>query len=230
MIAGPNISEFAALLGDPARTSMVMALMGGLALPATELAFAAGVTPQTASSHLKKLLAAGLIDVDKRGRHKYYRLANADIAAAIEAMMQVASNQPNPKRRRADNESAMRLARTCYDHLAGRLGVAVTDSLAGRGYILEEPDRFQITRQGKIFFTGLGVDFEDELKKRRKFAYPCLDWSERRMHMAGSLGAAVANGFFTRGWLKRRAEDRSLIITESGRTALSKQFGINLAV
>jgi DNA-binding transcriptional ArsR family regulator len=225
----PYIAEVGALIGDPARANILVALSEGHALTATELSLRAGVSPQTASAHLGKLLAGGLVAVAAQGRHRYYRLAGPDVAHALEALMVLSAGGPTRHRPPGPRDRAMREARTCYDHLAGRLGIAIADALLERHY-LEEADRvYRVTGPGHTFFKSFGLDLPTLKGRRRSFARPCLDWSERRPHLAGALGAAVAERCFALGWLDRCARNRTVTVTERGRRGLRGMFGIDAA-
>lgn len=227
MSAGPDISEIAALIGDPARANILNALMGGRALTPTELAQHAGVSPQTTSGHLGKLTTTGLLAVAKQGRHRYYRLANASIADALEAIMRVAAMMPSPKRLPARAESRIRFARTCYDHLAGRLGVALADHMVARGFLLVAGEAYEVTGAGERFFAGLAIDVAALRDGRRSLARQCLDWSERRPHLGGSLGAALAGVWLQRKWVAKVDGSRELSLTTRGRRILA-ELGVDL--
>lgn len=229
MRAGPDIAEIGALIGDPARANILMALMEGRALTATELSHCAGVSPQTASGHLHKLMAAGLLAVEKQGRHRYYRLASPAVAEAMEAIMLVAAALPRPKRLPVKADGGIRFARTCYDHLAGKLGVGLTDAMIARRYLRAEGHDYRVTRAGEKALAAIGIDLAAARRMRRAFARPCLDWSERRPHLSGALGAALATACLERGWLTRVAGTRGLALTRSGRQAMSRHFGLDLA-
>lgn len=228
MDAEPDISTIGALIGDPARANMLSVLMDGRALTATELAYYAGITPQTASSHLAKLTAAKMIRVESQGRHRYFRLAGTAVAEAVEAMMVLATHRAPPRRSPAAPLEAVRVARTCYDHLAGHLGVALTASMVDREFLLPRGKDFQLTAAGEAFLAGLGVNLENARKKRRAFARQCLDWSERRPHLGGALGAVFAQRFFDLRWLRRIPESRALAVTPKGRKALAAEFEVKL--
>lgn len=226
-------AEIATLAGDPARAGMLHALMDGRALTATELASVAGVTPQTASGHLARLTTAGLLAVEKQGRHRYHRLASPMVARMMESIMQVASELEPPRRRVATGprDQALRAARTCYDHLAGRLGVALTDALVAAGHAEIEGDAGAITDSGVAFFDGLGIDLNAVRSARRStrvLCRPCLDWSERRPHLAGSVGAALCVHAFEHGWIRRVEGTRAVSVTPKGRQALRASFGVAL--
>lgn len=227
-MANVDIAEVAALIGDPARANMLAALLGGQALTATELAYEARVTPQTASAHLAKLTQARLLAVEKQGRNRYFRLAGPAVANAFESLMVLAADAPPRRRPPGPKDAAMRAARTCYDHLAGGLGVAVTDALICRGFLTERGEDFVITAEGLKWFEKFGIDTQTLRRARRVFARRCLDWSERRPHLAGALGAAVADQLFDREWVARIRDSRGLTITDAGRRGLRRTLGIEL--
>ncbi|HEV2738761.1 MAG TPA: helix-turn-helix domain-containing protein [Candidatus Elarobacter sp.] len=224
----PNIAEIGALIGDPARAAMLLALLDGGALPASELAFRGGVSPQAASAHLAKLVAGGLLGATAEGRHRLFRLASPDVGHALEAIATIA----RPARVVALSQSTalrrLREARSCYDHLAGRLGVAVTGGLVARGAIRLAGNEYAVTRGGERLFAALDVDVPGARAKRRSFARACTDWTERRPHLGGSLGAGLRDRFLAAGWVQRNARDRSLRITDAGRAELARCFGVHL--
>ena len=222
----PSFALFGAMIGVPARSNMMAALMDGRAQTASELAFVAGVTPQTASSHLAKLTEAGLLAVERQGRHRYYRLASPAVAEAMEPLTHLTPNQRVPERRRAHARRVgeLRQARMCYDHLAGRLGVALTDSLLKRRYLRRVETDFRLGPKGRAFLEELGVDVADAEGQRRHFARCCLDWSERRPHLGGALGAALAARLVAAKWLRRERRSRKVLVTPSGATALDEAF------
>ena len=224
-----SISGVTGLVGDPARARMLTALMDGRARTAKELAYGAGVTPQTTSSHLTKLVGAGLLVMERQSRHRYFRLASPSVGHVVEALMAVAPAAARPRRARAETTlDAIRLARTCYDHLAGRLGVATTEAMVARRLLKPVGRDFVLTPAGERFLRRFGVDPDASRRQRRAFACQCLDWSERRAHLAGALGAAVARRFLALHWVKRVAEERSLVLTEVGRRALRTWFGVRI--
>ncbi len=238
----PSTAEFAetaALIGDPARANMLIALMDGRALTATELARVAGITPQTASGHLAHLTEAGLLAMTRQGRHHYHRLASADVARMLESIMSVtAGRRPLPARPArtvtGPRDAALRRARTCYDHLAGQLAVAMADRMIARGEIELSPDGGALSEGGAAFLSGLGVDLEaahaDAMRRGggRIFCRPCLDWSERRPHIAGAVGAAMSRAWFAHGWLRRIEGSRAVTLTRSGEMALGTAFDLGL--
>ena len=226
MISGITLAEIAALTGDVARTNMLSALMDGRAFTASELAWHSGVSPQTASGHLAKLSEANLIAVTRQGRHRYYRLAGPEVAQAIEALMAVASFGPKRHRPVGPKDEALRNARTCYDHLAGRLGIAIADALASNGYIVLSESAGALTDDGHRFVCSLGIDLRPERGNSRAVCRTCLDWSERRPHLAGRLGAALCTRMFDLGWVERIRDSRALAVTPTGRQGLREAFGI----
>ncbi|GED32277.1 ArsR/SmtB family transcription factor [Brevibacillus centrosporus] len=229
MSSVPNIGEVASLIGEPSRVAMLLSLLGGKSLPASELARAARITPQTASSHLAKLVEGGLLVNESYGRHRYYRLANAEVAHALEALLAIATPRPIRSLRESDQVRAMRFARTCYDHLAGEVGVALTDQLLSLQMIEEADQEFVLTETGRQKLQSLGVDVEFSPKNRRRFARPCLDWSERRHHLAGVLGASLTNRLFDLGWIERLPEGRAIRLTPAGIAGLYEQFGVDIS-
>lgn len=214
---GPNITTIAALVGDTARAQVLSALMAGRALTATELADSAGVTRQTISTHLAQLVDAGMLAVEKQGRHRYFRIADEDVAQMLESLMGAAALARSP--RVGPREPALRKARVCYDHLAGELGVLVYERLAQRGAFALGADGVVLTPQGRQAMATLGVDMV-EPKGRRPFCRTCLDWSERRHHLAGALGAALLARFEQLGWAKRAPDSRVMAFSAAGEAAL----------
>ncbi|MBL0898619.1 MAG: helix-turn-helix transcriptional regulator [Reyranella sp.] len=223
------LSEIAALIGDPARTAMLQLLMDGRAHTASDLAHAAGVTAQTASGHLSRMVEANLLTARAEGRNRFYRLASPDVAQVMESLMALAGMRAGPASRTAAwrRDPDLRFCRTCYDHLAGQVGIAVTDSLTRHGHLEPKgPRDWQLTSSGELFCQRLGVDLDGAKKAQsRHFARQCLDWSERRPHISGSLGAAIADIFFKRGWAERLRRSRTVRLTDSGRRALGSHFG-----
>jgi DNA-binding transcriptional ArsR family regulator len=228
MTNGPYIAEIAALVGDPARANMLAALTDGRALSAGELAYAARVTPQTASAHLAKLVEARLLLPQKAGRHRYFRLATPAVARMLEGLMAVAVDAAPRYRPPGPRDQAMRLARTCYDHLAGRLGVALADALVARRQIAWDEDGGEVTAEGVRFFGEFGLDLAAAHSRRRPYCRPCLDWSERRPHLAGALGAALAERCFALHWVERLPDTRAVAITAAGHRGLADTYGIRL--
>jgi DNA-binding transcriptional ArsR family regulator len=219
----PDISSLAALISEPARGRILIALLDGRALPATELAQRAGITCQTASSHLAKLTEGRLLQAIPQGRHRYYRIANARIAELLESMARFA---PMKATCGSEPKSPIQIARTCYNHLAGSLGVRITDAIVGRGLLRAVGRDFQLTKKGAQWFSELGIDTGALRKSGRVFARRCLDWSERRNHLAGALGSALSEHLFERGWIKHVQESRAVRITELGRRELKRRLGV----
>ncbi|HEX9770332.1 MAG TPA: winged helix-turn-helix domain-containing protein [Kiloniellales bacterium] len=228
MFDGPYIAEAAALIGDPARANMLLALKDEGALTASELAHIAGVTPQTASGHLAKLTQAGLAAVERQGRHRYYRLAEARVADALEALMGLAVATAPRRRRPGPRDEAVRFARSCYDHLAGRLGVALTWSLVEQGSLDVRDDGFLLTGEGEKRLSAFGLEPSRLRPGRRPLTRRCLDWSERRPHLGGALGAALMTRALTLGWIARRKGSRAVALTTAGRTGFKDVFGVDL--
>jgi DNA-binding transcriptional ArsR family regulator len=217
-----DLAAVGALLGDPSRARMLDSLMAGRALAAGELARVAGVSKSTASEHLGRLLAGGLIEVVSQGRHRYYRIANAEVGAALEALSHIAPSRPVATLRQFGHARALGFARTCYDHLAGQCGVELHDALLARGWLAGAAGGYDVTPVGESSLAELGVDVAAARALRRSFARPCLDWTERRPHLAGALAAAVTTSLMDRGWFARRSgNSRALRITEAGRAAMA---------
>jgi len=236
MASNALFAEVATLAGDPARAGMLHALMDGRALTASELAQVAGITAQTASSHLARMVTAGLLSVEKQGRHRYHRLASPAVAQMMESIMRVASDLEPPQRRLVvgPSDAALREARTCYDHLAGRLGVALADALVAGGHAELAGDGGIITDAGIAFLGRVGIDVEALQARRgtrsgRILCRPCLDWSERRPHLAGAVGAALCAHSLARGWVRRIEGTRALAVTPKGQRVYREEFGARLA-
>lgn len=227
MKVGPDITLVAALLGDQARANMLTALMGGQALTAGELAREAGVTPQTASSHLSRLEKGGLVIGRRQGRHSYFTLSGDDVAGVLEGLMGLAARAGHARTRPGPREPALRHARVCYDHLAGDLGVAMLESLTARGLLDAD---LAPTVNGEAFFAALGIDLAPLRVGRRPLCKACLDWSVRRSHLAGSLGAAVLDRVYALGWAKRVEGQRVVAFTEAGERKFVEVFGIRSTV
>jgi DNA-binding transcriptional ArsR family regulator len=233
MLTTSAFAATAALIGDPARANMLAALLDGRALTATELASSAGITPQTASGHLARLTEAGLLAMDRQGRHRYHRLASPAVAQMLEGIMSFAgAHDRGPSRPVVvgPRDAALRRARTCYDHLAGRLAVAIADRMLARAQVDFSPDGGALTDAGERFLSDLGVDLGTATGRRgRVFCRPCLDWSERRPHLAGVVGAALCRTCLAQGWLRRLDGTRAVAITPTGRLRLGAAFGLSVA-
>jgi DNA-binding transcriptional ArsR family regulator len=228
MKAGPDIAMVAALVGDPARSNMLTALMTGRALTASELAHQAGVTPQTASSHLSKLEAGGLVEQEKQGRHRYYRLSDPDVASVLEGLEGLAARAGHMRVRTGPKDPALRHARVCYDHLAGDLGVQMLDSMKKQRLLRQRKQDIELTAEGERFLTDtLQISADALAHPRRPLCRACLDWSERRHHLAGTLGAALLTRFTELKWALRDITPGSRVVnfTRNGEKRFSALFG-----
>lgn len=231
-----KFAEIAALAGEPSRAVILHALLEGRALTATELAHVAGITPQTASGHLARMIDAGLLSVTQQGRHRYHRLASPAVARMMESIMIVAS-APNTllkKLRIGPRDLALRAGRTCYDHLAGKLGVALLDALVTGGHTELEIDVGTMTESGVALFTRLGIDIpatgaKRDTKSLRILCRPCIDWSERRSHLAGAVGAALCRHSFSQVWIRRIDGSRAVTVTPKGTQIFRDVFGADLS-
>jgi DNA-binding transcriptional ArsR family regulator len=222
-----NLVEVAALVGDAARATMLAALMGGRSLTAKELAYYANVSRSTASGHLSKLVAARLLTVIRERRFSYYRIASPLVASMLESIKVVAAIElPSRRQPGATNDDALRFARSCYDHLAGQVGVAVTDALVAMGHLVLTDEGGEVTSSGGRFLAAFGADLRPST--RRIFCQPCLDWSERRYHLKGLVGARILDRLLELGWLKCVAGSRALQLTSTGRVGLSEVFQIEI--
>lgn len=231
MVAAANMVEVAALVGDTARATMLAALMSGQALTATELAFRARVSRPTASEHLIRLLDARLISVIPQGRFRYYRITSPLVAQMLESIIAVAALEMPPRYRpRSAHDDALRFARSCYNHMAGRLGVAVADALVAKEHIHLGPDGGAVTDAGIRFLCDFGANLETGGRAKRVFCRACLDWSERRYHVAGLVGAELQRRFLELGWVARTGETRAFKVTDAGRNGLRDTFGVDLDV
>jgi DNA-binding transcriptional ArsR family regulator len=230
MVAAANLVEVAALVGDTARATMLAALMNGQALTGSELADLARVTRPTASQHLAKLTQARLIGVIKQGRFSYYRIVSPLVARMLESIIAVAAiDVPARYRPRSAQDDALAFARTCYDHLAGRLGVAIADTLVARGHIVLTDEGGEVSDGGKDFFAAVGVDLSSPARSRRVFCKPCLDWSERRFHLAGVVGTAIWHRCLALDWLARERATRLVRVTREGERGLLQTLGLDLS-
>jgi DNA-binding transcriptional ArsR family regulator len=216
----------ATLIGDATRAAILWNLLDGRAFTATELSIAAGTSAQNISMHLAKLLEANLICVEKQGRHKYYRFSSKEVAYAVEAMANLIPKPENTLKKETEKYPPIKYCRTCYDHLAGKIGVALTDSLLEQKIILNKNDVFEISSDGKKWFSDFGINLEEAQKQKRIFLKPCLDWSERRNHLAGSVGAMLLNKMITEDWIRKTKNSRAIIITGKGEKGFLKYFKI----
>jgi DNA-binding transcriptional ArsR family regulator len=213
---GPNIARVAGLIGDPARAEILSALLADRALTATELAAVAGVTKQTVSAHLAKLVDARLLAVEAQGRHRYFRLAGSDVARLLESLMGVAFRTGAVRLVTGPREPALRKARVCYDHLAGELGVLAYDGLVARGWLADRAGSLFLTNAGAEALASFGIDPAHAAQQRRTFCRPCLDWGERRHHLGGALGAALLDRLYALRWARRAADSRVVVFTPRG--------------
>ena len=219
-----NIAHIASLIGEPVRAKILWSLMDGRAYTARELAIGADTTPQNLSMHLSKLLRAGLLAVEAQGRHRYYTFSREEVATAIEAM---ANLIPAEQMVRKEMDAVpIKFCRTCYDHLAGKVGVSITEGLLKQKLIVYREKELDVTQRGVQWFADQGIDCGEVRKQRRAFAKPCLDWTERRHHLAGALGAALLEKMLEAHWLRRTAQSRAMVVTAKGRQALEALFNI----
>ncbi|MEQ4204043.1 winged helix-turn-helix domain-containing protein [Actinopolymorpha sp. B17G11] len=228
-----DFAAVARLLANPARSAVVDALMEGRPLAAGELARLAGVRPSTVSEHLAALVDGGLLAVVNAGRHRYFQLAGAHVAEALEALALICPTTPVKSLRQANGSRAFRTARSCYDHLAGALGVAVLERMVGREWLVPglqgSGAGYEVGPDGDAAFARLGVDVQACRNARRQFARPCLDWTQRRSHLAGALGAAVLAALLDCGWVRRTTAGRGLLITPGGVAGVREMFAIDVA-
>ncbi|RWP65364.1 winged helix-turn-helix domain-containing protein [Mesorhizobium sp.] len=222
MREGPDIARIASLVGDPARANMLTALMGGTALTASELALEAGVSLPTASSHLSKLMEGGLLTLASQGRHRYYGLAGPQVAGMIEAITGVAAAVGPQRVRPGPRDAAMRVARVCYDHLAGEQAVAMLDRLVARQVLLRDDKEIRLGPSAASHFAAIGIDVDS--KARRPVCRACLDWSVRRSHLAGTLGAAILDKILLEKWARREKDSRAVIFSPMGKQAFERVF------
>jgi len=236
MVTTASMAEVAALAGDPARAAMLQAMMDGRAQTAAELAATAGITPQTASFHLGRLCASGLVGVHQQGRHRYHRLATPQVAQMLESLMLVAAGTLTPRTHTGPRDPALRAARTCYDHIAGQLGVGIADAMKRQGWVEVDDDAGVLTESGGAFLARHGIDLDRTphgvSEKRRTRALPlcrlCLDWSERRPHFSGRLGAALCRHSLAVGWVRKQAGSRALDVTPEGQRVFRDVFRVGV--
>lgn len=225
MKEGPDIARIAALIGDPARANMLAALMHGKALTASELSVEAGITKQTASAHLAKLADGGLLQVRKQGRHKYFALTNDDVAQVLESLMGLAAGMGLLRTRTGPKDVALRMARVCYNHLAGEMGTRLYDGLLAHGHLRRDDGVLVLTKSGEAFVRDLGIDLGALQAKKGALCRECLDWSERRSHLAGSLGRALFSRFEELGWMKCAPDSRVVTFSKHGKKMFNAMFG-----
>ncbi|WP_411343846.1 ArsR/SmtB family transcription factor [Paenibacillus sp. WLX1005] len=225
-----NISNVAVILGEPSRANMLTALLDGRFHTAGELAHAASITPQTASFHLARLNEQGWVSMEKHGRYRYYRLSSREMAQTLEQFLAIC---PVPEVRSLTQSQQMdrlRYGRTCYDHLAGQLGVTLTTALVQHGHLVATDGEFEISTTGEDFFARLGMDVPQLRRKRRAFAHACLDWSERQHHLGGALGFGLLHLCLDHGWIERVPGIRAVTVTGAGQAAFDRHFGVQLDV
>lgn len=227
MKEGPDISHIAALIGDPARANILTALMDGRALTASELAEEAGVALSTASGHLTKLSEADLLFPRKQGRHKYFQLADAQVAGVLEALMGLAARGGTTRVRTGPRDAQMQVARVCYNHLAGQKGVQMYRSMLGRALLVEAGEDVRLTETGQVFVSDFGIDISALQVGRARLCRTCLDWSERRNHLAGSLGRAMLTRMEDLAWVRREASSRAVLMTPTGQSAFDTAFPLD---
>ena len=221
-----QFKQIAALIGDPTRATIMWTLLDGKAFTATELAITADTSPQNISMHLSKLVHAGLLCVESQGRHRYYKFSRNDIAYAIEAMANLIPH-PTAAKNLPAAVSPIKYCRTCYDHLAGKVGVLITDSLLQQKIIVDRNNSFEVSNKGQKWFSGLDIHIDDLKQQRRFFVRPCLDWSERRHHIAGSLAASLLDKMLSSDWLRKTKNSRAIIITGKGQKKLYEYFRVS---
>jgi DNA-binding transcriptional ArsR family regulator len=227
MTSEADLAWIASVVGDPARLRILLSLMDGRARTSKELAFLARIAAPTASGHLAKLLDSRLVAVEPQGRHRYFRIASPLVAQMVETMSAVAGDASPGDRRLRRIDPALAAARTCYDHLAGRLGVAIADALQARGHVAFGDGSGEVTASGRAFFAALGLDLAEAGHGRRVFCKPCLDWTERRHHIAGGLGAAFCGHCLSAGWIRRHRDSRAVEVSPEGRVALAELLGVD---
>ncbi|MEC0255590.1 ArsR/SmtB family transcription factor [Paenibacillus lautus] len=228
MNANPNVAQVASLVSDASRAAILTVLLDGRYHPASELAYMAKIKPQTASFHLSKMVAANLVTVEEQGRHRYYGIRNQEVAQILETLLSITPPVQIRSLNQATEHEAIRQARTCYDHLAGSLGIQLTNSLLNAGVISEMENQFTVTEKGEEFFKAFQIDLEQVKRKRRSFTHRCLDWSERRHHLAGALGHALLERLLELNWIQRLPRTRAITITPEGKKGLKETFQIDM--
>ncbi|PJN54452.1 hypothetical protein PAEVO_11730 [Paenibacillus sp. GM2FR] len=228
MNANPNVAQVASLVSDASRAAILTVLLDGRYHPASELAYMAKIKPQTASFHLSKMVAANLVTVEEQGRHRYYGIRNQEVAQILETLLSITPPVEIRSLNQATEHEAIRQARTCYDHLAGSLGIQLTNSLLNAGVISDTENQFTVTEKGEVFFKAFQIDLEQVKRKRRSFTHRCLDWSERRHHLAGALGHALLERLLELNWIQRLPRTRAITITPEGKKGLKETFQIDM--
>lgn len=228
MKTASNVAQIASLVSDPSRAAMLTVLMDGRFHAAGELAYMAGIQPQTASFHLAKMVQADVVAVEKQGRHRYYGITNQDVAQVMESLLSIAPPAEIRSLRQSAEDQALRYARTCYDHLAGSLGVQLTHTLLSTGVLCEQQEGFALTEHGEKVMADLNIDVIRARKKRRSFSHKCLDWSERRHHLAGALGKAMLERLLELDWVRRHPSSRAITVTSEGERGFQEMFALNI--
>ncbi|MEK5240409.1 helix-turn-helix domain-containing protein [Paenibacillus sp. FSL L8-0470] len=228
MKANSNVAVIASLVSETSRAAILTVLLDGRFHAASELAYMAGIQPQTASFHLAKMVNANVVAVEKQGRHRYYGIRNQEVAQVMESLLSLAPPVPIKSLRQASEDKALRYARTCYDHLAGSIGVQLTNALLRAGILREDKEGFAVTEDGEDFFASFQIDVEQVKKKRRSFSHKCLDWSERRHHLAGALGSALLEKLLEVNWVQRLPNTRAIKITSEGKRGFKEVFSLDV--
>ncbi|OAZ39207.1 ArsR/SmtB family transcription factor [Paenibacillus polymyxa] len=223
-----NVAMIASLVSEPSRAAILTALLDGRFHTASELAHMAGIKPQTASFHMAKMTEAQVVTVEKQGRHRYYGIQDPEVAQVMESLLSIAPPVPIKSFKQASENEAIRLARTCYDHVAGHLGVQIMSFFIQKGILSEDQDGLHITQQGEIFFADFQIDLKNTRQKRRSFSHKCLDWSERRHHLAGALGSALLDRLFELHWVEHLPTTRAIRITAEGKRGFKEVFSIEI--
>ncbi|MGZ0039453.1 ArsR/SmtB family transcription factor [Paenibacillus ottowii] len=224
-----NVAMIASLVSEPSRAAILTALLDGRFHTASELAHMAGIKPQTASFHLAKMTEAQVVTVEKQGRHRYYGIQDPEVAQVMESLLSIAPPVPIKSFKQASENEAIRLARTCYDHIAGHLGVQIMSFFIQKGILSEDQDGLHITQQGEIFFADFQINLKNTRQKRRSFSHKCLDWSERRHHLAGALGKALLDRLFELHWIEHLPTTRAIRITAEGKKGFKEVFEIEIS-
>ncbi|KEK22435.1 ArsR/SmtB family transcription factor [Bacillus gaemokensis] len=219
-----NVAHIASLISDTSRATILVQLLDGRPYPATELAHVAKIKPQTASFHLNKLYEAQIVEVEKHGRHRYYKIANHEIAESLEKILYLAPPEPIQSFKQSKESKEIQYARTCYDHLAGKLGVEITNSLLHNEILIKDDLQFKVTKKGLKFFENFGINLDSLHNKRRFFSKCCLDWSERQHHIAGSLGNAILERMLELKWITKASQTRAVYITPLGKQQIFNTF------
>lgn len=228
MSINPNVARVASSIADISRAGILTVLLDGRYHTATELSSKIGITPQTISYHLNKLLEQELITVEKQGRHRYFGIPNQEIAATLESLLVISPQSAIKSFKQSRDDSAIRQARTCYDHIAGDLGVKITNALLEKGILCDHQNEFSLTKEGELFFEDFQINISETRKKRRSFCHKCLDWSERRHHLGGALGNAILERLIELHWVTRMPDTRALSVTMKGKAGLKDVFSIQI--